>query len=199
VACRTHTTHQKSKPSNFREVQNSPFDFALVADERFPGSNIVNVKAHNMQAVLLSLLTVADSAGEQPLSRIQLAHTTNLSSTTITNLVAELIEQGIVTEDKTPTRMNSAQWADRAPVCAWFRMRAMLWGCISGWVCTACAVMNLRAEMLCNKMVNFEITMPAFEVLQAISNDIQFLLTAAAWTCAWSWALVWGLLAWSIP
>lgn len=68
----------------------------------FLGSNIVNVKAHNMQAILLSLLSADSSDDGQPLSRIQLAHKTNLSSTTITNLVAELIEQGIVTEDKNP-------------------------------------------------------------------------------------------------
>ena len=47
------------------------------------GSNINQVKLHNLQVVLLSLLY------EPVLSRVQLARRTNLSNTTITNLIAE--------------------------------------------------------------------------------------------------------------
>lgn len=142
----------------------------------FRGSNIVNVKAHNMQAVLLSLLTVVDAPDAQPLSRIQLAHKTNLSSTTITNLVAELIEQGIVTEDK-----NVHEDAMR-PVG---RPRTGLHlipdaryvvGVHIGVGLYRVALMNLRAEMACSKIVNFAIDTPALDVLQAISSDIHEIL-----------------------
>ena len=56
------------------------------------GNNIYTVKEHNLQVVLLSLLQ------EESLSRIELAKRINLSNTTITNLIAELLEEGLVTE-----------------------------------------------------------------------------------------------------
>lgn len=56
------------------------------------GRNITGVKAHNLRAVLLTLLR------RGPLSRVDLTHLTGLSSTTITNLIAELLESGVVVE-----------------------------------------------------------------------------------------------------
>lgn len=64
-----------------------------MAEPSYLGSNINLVKAHNLQAILLSLL----HDGE--LSRIELARRTYLSTTTITNLINELIETEIVIED----------------------------------------------------------------------------------------------------
>ncbi len=144
----------------------------------FLGSNIVNVKAHNMQAVLLSLLTVADSADAQPLSRIQLAHKTNLSSTTITNLVAELIEQGIVTEDK-----NSREDEFRPVGRPRTGLRLIpdaryVVGVHIGVGLYRVAVMNLRAEMVRSKFVNFPIEASPFDVLAGISHDIHELLAS---------------------
>jgi glucokinase-like ROK family protein len=59
-------------------------------DAMFLGQTINKIKAHNMRAVLLGLLYNA------PTSRTQLARDTSLSTTTITNLVDELMELGIV-------------------------------------------------------------------------------------------------------
>ncbi|MCX6028710.1 MAG: ROK family protein [Chloroflexi bacterium] len=56
------------------------------------GRSIGNIKTHNLRAVLLTLLHGG------PTSRVRMAQLTGLSSTTITNLVAELLEQGIVAE-----------------------------------------------------------------------------------------------------
>lgn len=56
------------------------------------GRNIENVKAHNLRAVLLTLLY------HGPISRVHIAQRTGLSTTTITNLVNELLAQGIVYE-----------------------------------------------------------------------------------------------------
>jgi len=56
------------------------------------GHGIGNIKAHNLRAVLLTLLR------QGPTSRVRLAQLTGLSTTTITNLIAALLEQGIVTE-----------------------------------------------------------------------------------------------------
>jgi glucokinase-like ROK family protein len=59
----------------------------------FAGSRFSNVKAHNVQAILRTLLHQGAT------SRVRIAHLTGLSTTTITNLVNELVEQGIVVED----------------------------------------------------------------------------------------------------
>ena len=50
------------------------------------------IKAANQRVLLLTLLR------HQPISRIRLARRTGLSTTTVTNLVAPLVQQGIVTE-----------------------------------------------------------------------------------------------------
>jgi glucokinase-like ROK family protein len=57
------------------------------------GSNVSHMKLHNMRATLQMLLRY------QPVSRAHLVELTGLSSTTITNLINELLEQGIVAED----------------------------------------------------------------------------------------------------
>lgn len=64
----------------------------MVNQNVLAGSNIVRVKSHNMRAILLALLH------HQHVSRVDLARLTGLSTTTITNLIAELLEQGIVVE-----------------------------------------------------------------------------------------------------
>jgi glucokinase-like ROK family protein len=57
------------------------------------GSNVSRMKLHNMRATLKMLLRY------QPVSRARLVELTGLSSTTITNLINQLLEQGIVAED----------------------------------------------------------------------------------------------------
>jgi glucokinase-like ROK family protein len=57
------------------------------------GRSIGNVKAHNLRAVLLTLLQ------EGTVSRVGLARLTGLSTTTITNLITQLLEQGLVLEE----------------------------------------------------------------------------------------------------
>ncbi len=149
----------------------------------FLGSNIVNVKAHNMQAILLSLLTAAESAAAPadgyPLSRIQLAHKTNLSSTTITNLVAELIEQGIVSEDKNPREDELRPVGRPRTGLRLIPDARYVVGVHIGVGLYRVAVMNLRAEMLRSKFVNFPIETPPSEVLDDISRDILEALDAS--------------------
>lgn len=56
------------------------------------GSSHRNVKSHNRRAILLALL------GHDDMSRAHLAELTGLSTTAITKLVAELIQEGIIVE-----------------------------------------------------------------------------------------------------
>lgn len=65
----------------------------MATQQRVVGSNISEVKSHNVRTVL-SLLRQHGNA-----SRAHLAELTGLSTTTISNLVSELLEQGIVTEE----------------------------------------------------------------------------------------------------
>lgn len=67
-----------------------------MAEPTYMGSNINLVKAHNLQAILLSLLH------DEEISRVELAKRTYLSNTTITNLISELIDAQIVSEDRNP-------------------------------------------------------------------------------------------------
>jgi predicted NBD/HSP70 family sugar kinase len=64
-----------------------------MSEPTFLGSNISLVKSHNLRVILLNLLYGKD------VSRVQLAEKTSLSTTTITNLVSELLEQGVLVEE----------------------------------------------------------------------------------------------------
>jgi glucokinase-like ROK family protein len=57
------------------------------------GSSSSTIKSHNLRAVLLTLLW------HQPVSRVRIAELTGLSTTTVTNLITELLAQGVVAED----------------------------------------------------------------------------------------------------
>ncbi|HXF62403.1 MAG TPA: hypothetical protein VNK95_12345, partial [Caldilineaceae bacterium] len=61
------------------------------------GGNVLAVKAHNQRVLLLNLLR------HQPVARVRLARLCRLSTTTVTNLVAELMAQGVVEEVGTDT------------------------------------------------------------------------------------------------
>jgi predicted NBD/HSP70 family sugar kinase/biotin operon repressor len=65
----------------------------MVTRQPLTGSNSSNLKSHNLRAILLALLQ------HDYISRVHLAKLTGLSTTTITNLVTELLEQGIVVEE----------------------------------------------------------------------------------------------------
>jgi predicted NBD/HSP70 family sugar kinase/biotin operon repressor len=58
-------------------------------------ANSLSVKKRNQRTLLLALLH------NQPISRVRLARLTGLSTTTVTNLTAELVERGIVVETGT--------------------------------------------------------------------------------------------------
>lgn len=57
------------------------------------GSSSATIKSHNLRAILYALLR------QEPISRVRLAQLTGLSTTTITNLIAELLAQGLVAEE----------------------------------------------------------------------------------------------------
>ena len=136
------------------------------------GSNINTVKAHNIQVVLLTLLKTSC------LSRVQLAKHTGLSNTTITNLISELIETGLVVEECAPTEKPAKTRPVGRPRTA-LRLapdaRHVL-GVHIGIGTFRVALANLRDEILDYQAVSFEVNAPAEVVLDKIVATIESLI-----------------------
>lgn len=135
----------------------------------FSGSNLVKVKAHNLQAILMSLLY------EGEISRAEIAKRTSLSSATITNLANELIEQKIITEvapsKSTPNNKRSVGRPQR-------KMRLIpdarfAVGVHIGVGLFRVAVTNLHAEIIENHIVHFDMGSTAEEVLTRIASEVE--------------------------
>ena len=128
------------------------------------GSNINLVKQHNLQVILLNLLY------EPVLSRSQLAKQLKLSNTTITNLIAELISQGIVTE-KSSSDLAEGKLRPvgrpRTKICLEPNARFVV-GIHIGVGIFRVALTNLRAEILCHQIKNFDTASPPADVLKEI-------------------------------
>ncbi len=137
--------------------------------QRFQGSNINLVKLHNLQVVLLSLLH------ESNLSRVQLAQKTNLSNTTITNLIAELIALGIVSEvDETALELGELRPVGRPRTSIRLEPNARyVVGVHIGVGLFRVGISNICNEMQHNQLVHFEIDLPAEQVLVQIVQTVE--------------------------
>ncbi len=133
----------------------------------FPGSNITLVKSHNLRAVLLSFLH------QEHISRIQLARQTNLSSTTITNLISELLEQGIVIEEGVETAPNARRLGRPPTALKLVPDARYAIGVHIGIGLVRVAIADLYARLIYNQFMNFDIATPAEIVLDRIVNEIQ--------------------------
>ena len=139
------------------------------------GNNIISVKEHNLQAVLLSLLY------EGQLSRIELAKQIHLSNTTITNIVGELLEAGLVTEsDCSDDEVDGTRpvGRPRTAICLAPDARFVV-GVHVGVGTFRVALANLRDEILVNQTENFEIESEAAQVLDEIIAVINTLIEAS--------------------
>ena len=138
----------------------------------FLGSNINQVKAHNVKMLLLSLLF------SQKLSRVQLAERTGLSNTTITNLVAELFDQGLITEsncldDEAPETRPVGR--PRTAICLLPDAKYVL-GIHIGVGTYTVAVTNLNNKILASQRTTFNITDPPEQVMNAMACTITTLI-----------------------
>ena len=136
----------------------------------FAGSNILRVKKHNMRAILLTFLHSGS------ISRSELAKQTNLSNTTITNLTAELIEQGIIVEKRTPSvneqHLRRSVGRPRRMLELVPNARYVV-GVHIGIGMFRVAVTNLHAEIVHNKMLSFPVDQPAYDVLNDVAHLIK--------------------------
>src|SRR5665648_259114 len=140
--------------------------------QQLSGSNINLVKAHNIQVVLLNLLN------EESLSRVQLARRTKLSNTTITNLVSELIDQGIIVEEngsEIPDDIIRPVGRPRTSIRLQPNAR-YVFGIHIGVGTFRVALTNLRDEIIdtCNQ--EFDVKMPAEPVLEQMAACVESLI-----------------------
>jgi len=147
-----------------------------MAQANLQGSNINLVKQHNLQVILLNLLY------EPVLSRSQLAKHTNLSNTTITNIIAELIEQGIVTEKNATNEKQEGLrpvGRPRTSICLEPNARFVI-GVHIGVGIFRVAITNLRAEIIHNKLHSFDVNTSPTEVLDQIIAAIETAIIESA-------------------
>lgn len=133
----------------------------------FPGSNINQVKAHNMQALLLILLHNAR------ISRVELARQTALSSTTITNLTSELLAEGIIVEEDSPQPPGERRVGRPRTMLRLVPDARYAVGVHIGIGLLRVAVTNLHAEMVHNCIAQFELDTPAEDVLALVGDLIE--------------------------
>lgn len=136
----------------------------------FSGNNVLDVKQHNLRAILRTLLH------HGPLSRVQLAEQTTLSNTTITNLTAELLELEIIREEDAPAREAAPK---RRGVGRPRRMLQLapgaryVVGVHIGIGIFRVAITNLRAEIIHNNIAPFAIDAPANIVLDNVAALVE--------------------------
>ncbi|GAB4533887.1 MAG: ROK family transcriptional regulator [Anaerolineae bacterium] len=138
----------------------------MISRPAFAGSNISNVKAHNLEAVLRILLH------QGAVSRVRLAHLTGLSTTTITNLVAELIEQEIVVEDGRESSQSGGAGRPRIPVRLVPSARHVV-GVHIGVGNIRVAVADLFGQVQTYLSMSHERHAPAEEVLARVADLIE--------------------------
>jgi glucokinase-like ROK family protein len=122
------------------------------------GSKSSNIKAHNLEAMVRTLLYHGAT------SRVRIAHLTGLSTTTITNLAAELIEQGVVAEDGPEPNHGGGVGRPRIPLRLVPSARYAV-GVHVGVGTIRVAVADLFGRLQNYLVIAHELTDPAEEVL----------------------------------
>ncbi len=143
-----------------------------MAKNALQGSNINLVKLHNLRVVLQSLLYEPD------LSRVQLAQRTLLSNTTITNLLSQLLEQGVVSElnnGEDETGKLRSVGRPRTSIHLESNARYAI-GMHIGVGTIRVAITNLLDEMVINSMEHFDINAPSSQVMAQMSTAIEKIL-----------------------
>ncbi|HBX70389.1 MAG TPA: hypothetical protein DEH25_13675 [Chloroflexi bacterium] len=146
-------------------------EFSLMSQSNnLLGSNINLVKSHNLRAILLSLLH------DGQVSRVELAEKLSLSSTTITNLTAELLDQGIIVEEHIEITEKRRSVGRPRRMLQLVPSARFAIGVHIGVGLFRVAVTNLFAEILFSKIENFDFSTSPEEVIAAIIGVIEHLL-----------------------
>lgn len=136
------------------------------------GNNIVHVKSHNRQAILLQLL-------HAPLSRVELAHTLGLSQMTVTNIVKELLADGWIIPTDKNTFHHSGRGRPRTRLAV-NRSAIIAIGVHIGIGSYRVALVDLIGTPIAAKSATFDPKKDAVAVLTDVVNSIECLLAEHA-------------------
>ncbi len=138
------------------------------------GSNIVQVKSHNRQAILLQLL-------HHPLSRVELADTLGLSAMTVTNLINELLAEGwVVSNETSDSDTFSKRGRGRPRICMRINPQAgYVIGVQIGIGTYRVAQLDLLGLLINSIENNFDIQQAGENVLAEIGQTIKVLIDQA--------------------
>lgn len=116
------------------------------------------------------------------MSRAGLAKRTSLSSATVTNLVNELIEEGVVTEIKPTASVTTGKRSVGRPqkMLQLIPHARYAIGVHIGIGLFRVAITDLFAEIIDNRIVEFEQKTPALDVLEQIASEVEGLIADTA-------------------
>lgn len=134
------------------------------------GSNINLVKSHNIRAVLLSLLQ------DGPTSRVELAEKLSLSTTTITNLISEMLEQGIILEEQIETPEKQRRVGRPRRMLHLVPSARYSIGVHIGVGLFRVAITNLCAEIIYNEIATFDLSTPPEDVVRDIVGIVEVVI-----------------------
>ncbi len=132
------------------------------------GRNLNLVKAHNLSAILIRLLQ------SEMVSRVELAKELSLSSTTITNLTAELLEDKIIVEEEVEvTTIKRKQVGRPRRMLRLIPSARYAIGVHIGVGMFRVAITNLIADIITNRTVKFDLASSPEDVIKEIAQVIE--------------------------
>lgn len=135
------------------------------------GSSSHAIKSHNLRAILLTLLRY------DTVSRVRIAELTGLSTTTVTNLITELLEQGIVVQEgSVPARRGVGRPRTGLRLVPEARYAV---GVHIGVGTVRVALTNLFAQPLTTQTITYPLERPAADVLDSIISVAHDLIAHA--------------------
>ena len=142
----------------------------MTKSNRLLGSNINLVKSHNIRAILLSLLQ------DGQISRVELAEKLSLSNTTITNLISELLDQGIIIEEKIEATEKHRRVGRPRRMLRLVPSARYAIGVHIGVGLFRVAITDLFAQIISSEIGNFDLTTSPDDVINNIVQLIEELV-----------------------
>jgi glucokinase-like ROK family protein len=137
------------------------------------GRNQNLVKSHNLSAILLRLLQ------EGLISRVELTEYLGLSSTTITNLTAELLQKEIIVEEEVADSGKQKRVGRPRRMLRLVPDARYVIGVHIGVGMFRVALTNLFAEIVNSIKVEFDLSAPAEEVVSEIAQRVEEVIDAS--------------------
>lgn len=135
------------------------------------GSNLNQIKSHNLRAILLNLLE------EGLVSRVELAEKLSLSNTTITNLASELLSLGIILEEQVETKGKLRSVGRPRRMLRLIPSARFAIGVHIGVELFRVAITDLFANIVYSEIGTFDLSAPPEKVIDSITHSIEDAIT----------------------